>query len=173
MKRLVIPANTSLDLLAPKVRLAADRVLAGMAAAGFKAVQFDTLRTNDRQGFLYGKGRTAEQLEAVGVKTVFAWPDCPDGIVTKAPKADQSWHGAGCAFDVVENDKSPWNAPQAFWNTLGTLARANGLAWGGDWRFLDLPHCQARILPPSPTPTDRLLLAKNGVSAIWSKYGLL
>lgn len=173
MSRLVVPPNRDLTVLAPKVQRAVTAILAGMTQAGFRAVQFDTMRTADRQAFLYGKGRTVEQCQSAGLDSAWAWPDCPDGVVTKAASHLSSWHGFSCAVDIVENDNSPWNASQAFWNTLGKLARANGLTWGGDWKMLDLPHCQAKSVPVSPTPTDRLLLQTAGMQAVWAKYGLL
>ena len=172
MTRIVVPANTNLADLAPVVRVRVELVFAGMAAAGLAAIQFDTLRSDDRQAFLFGKGRTEAEVTAVGLDPSWAWPDSPDGRVTKAAHGNTSWHRYGVACDIVENDKSPWSAAQTFWNTLGTLARANYLTWGGDWRMLDLPHTQARELPTSPRLADRELLASAGVAAVWAKYGL-
>lgn len=169
-KRRVVPATTDIAVLAPGVQGAVAAILAGMAQAGFKAIQYDTLRTKDRQAFLYGKGRTAEQLVAVGLDAQWAWPDCPDGRVTNAPTIDSTWHGYGLACDIVENDKTPWIASQAFWNTLGELARANNMTWGGDWKMKDLPHCQWRWCPATPPPSDRILLFKSGMDAVWQRY---
>ena len=57
MSRPEIPANRDLAALAPKVRAAVEAVLFAMAADGWKAKQFDTLRTADRQAFLFEIGR--------------------------------------------------------------------------------------------------------------------
>jgi hypothetical protein len=172
MIRAGVPANTNLAALSPVVRRRIELVLAGMLAAGFRAVQFDTVRTVERQAFLFGKGRSATQLLSAGLDAKWAWPTCPDGVVTNAAHAAQSWHAHGCACDVVENDNSPWNASQAFWNTLGALARTHYLTWGGAWRMLDLPHMQAVECPMSPTPEDRALLQREGMAAVWKKYRL-
>jgi len=166
-----VPTNRDLAALAPKVRIAAERVLAGMKADGFKCVQFDTLRTRDRQAFLFGKGRTPEQLIERGLSAYWSWPTCADGVVTRAAWHTESWHGYGLACDFVENDKDPWVASQAFWAALGRHAIANGLrrdiTVGG---HLDLPHTQLATTPKSPTIDDRLLLESGGIGAVWRKY---
>ena len=172
MSRQEIPANRDLAALAPKVRLATEKVLAGMAAEGFKAKQYDTLRTQDRQAFLFGKGRTPEQLVDAGCTSVcFAWPTCADGKVTNCSQADQSWHGYGLAVDIVEDDATPWTAAQAFWHAVSTHGVAAGFVWGGSWkRFPDLPHLQWAKCPISPTEDDKLLLKTKGKEAVWAKY---
>lgn len=163
-----VPANRNLADLAPAVRVAAERILAGMKERGFKAVQFDTLRTLERQSFLYGKGRMPEQCIEGGISAYWAWPTCPDGKVTKTML---SVHRLGLAFDIVENDASPWTASQSFWHTLGDLAVANGMVWGGSWsRFPDLPHCQWAKYPSTFDVTDLQLMEKDGIEAVWRKY---
>ena len=165
-----VPVNRNLADLAPAVQKAAERVLAGMRARGFKAVQFDTLRTAERQNFLFGKGRTPEQCIEAGISAYWSWQTCPDGEVTKATYGD-SWHNFGVAVDIVENDATPWTASQAFWHALSELAIENGFVWGGSWRrFPDLPHLQWGRCPISPTTDDKLLLETKGPSAVWAKY---
>jgi peptidoglycan L-alanyl-D-glutamate endopeptidase CwlK len=168
-----VPVNRSLADLAPAVRVAAERVLAGMKADGFKCVQFDTLRSADRQNFLFGKGRTPEQCIEKGISAHWAWPTCPDGKVTKATHG-QSWHAYGLAVDFVENDATPWTASQAFWHALSKHAIANGFTWGGSWtRFPDLPHCQWAKVPTGPPIEDILELQRNGPKSSWAKYHAL
>lgn len=165
-----VPVNRSLADLAPAVRKAAERVLAGMKEDGFKCIQFDTLRTADRQSYLFGKGRTPEQCLEHGVSAYWAWPTCPDGKVTNATNG-QTWHNYGMAVDFVENDATPWTASQAFWHALSRHAVENGLLWGGSWRrFPDLPHTQWAKCPISPPLDDALELLKNGPEGIWKKY---
>ena len=172
MSRLEVPATSDLAVLAPLVRTAVEAVLADMALGGFKAKVFETVRTPERQEFLFGKGRTPEQCLEVGVPAVYGWPTCPDGKVTKAPMNGFSWHGFGLAADIVENDATPWTASQAFWHCLGDSATKHGLIWGGSWaRFPDLPHVQWARAPQSPTENDRLLLKDSGMQAIWRRYG--
>lgn len=167
-----IPPVRDLAALAPAVRVAAERVLAGMVGAGWKAMPFDTLRTADRQAFLFGKGRTAEQCLEAGIDAKWAWPLCSDGKVTNAASHLKSWHGFGLAVDIVQADATPWIAPQGFWNALGYHAVANRLTWGGAWRaMLDLPHCQWSRCPTSPTADDRWLYEHKGIEAVWQRYG--
>jgi len=77
------------------------------------------------------------------------------------------------AVDIVQNDKSPWDAPQSFWQTLGKLAEKHGLTWGGRWKFLDLPHSQWSGAPISPTALDVALAQEQGIEAVQRKYGAL
>ena len=151
-----VPVTGDVTLLAPKMQVAVAAILAGMTKAGFNAKAFETMRSDERQKFLFGFGRTYDDGR---------------GTVTKVSDARKGWHRFSLAVDIVENDKSPWDAPQAFWQTLGKLAEANGLTWGGRWKFLDLPHCQWAGAPISPTDLDRALLASDGPEAVWKKYG--
>lgn len=156
----VVPAEvrvqSAVTLLAPKMRVAVTGILSGMVAAGFAAKVFETLRTAERQTFLHGFGRLYDDGR---------------GTVTKVSDVRRGWHAYGLAVDIVEDDRSPWNASQAFWQTLGRLAEAHGLTWGGRWKFLDLPHSQWGRAPTSPTVLDGTLLAGGGAGAVWAKYG--
>lgn len=172
MSRVEVLPNRSLEVVSPAVREAVNRIIAGMASEGWKAVQCDTLRTPERQSFLYGKGRTPEQCIEAKVDASYAWPTCPDGIVTKAANPYKTWHGFGLAVDIVQDDATPWIAPQAFWNRLGWHASANKMFWGGAWvNLLDLPHTQWSRCPNGPSVEDRMLLEKSGIEAVWKKYG--
>lgn len=173
MPRLHIPECHDPSLLAPKVRDAVEGVLREMQDRGFTAKIFETLRTPERQWYLYGKGRTAEQCLEMNVPPQYAWPTCPDGQVTKSPAAIKSWHGYGLACDIVENDATPWLASQAFWNTLGASAKRHGLVWGGNWKFLDLPHVQWGACPQSPKGSDALALKHHGTEYVWTNYRAL
>lgn len=171
MARTVVLPNRDLARLAPAVRVAAERVLASLAAEGHKAMAFDTIRSADRQAFLFGKGRTPEQCVEAGIDASWAWPTCADGIVTKAASPYKSWHGFGLAVDIVQADATPWIAPQVFWQRLGWYASANKLYWGGAWvNILDLPHCQWSRCPNGPGIEDRRLLENEGMEAVWKKY---
>lgn len=171
MPRIHVPAVTDLSVVAPKLREAVTRVLQGMKDDGWKPKVVETLRTSDRQQFLFGKGRTPEQCVAKGVADIYGWPACPDGIVTNAPFPQNSWHGFGLAVDIAEDDATPWIASQAFWHALGRHAGENGLLWGGAWRRLpDLPHVQWAGCALSPSVSDKLLLDTQGLNAVWAKY---
>lgn len=150
-----VPVISRVSALAPKMQEAVERIVKGMADAGHKAKVFETLRTEERQAFLYGFGRSYDDGR---------------GTVTKVQDAKRGWHFFGLAVDIVESDATPWNASQSFWQTLGKLAEANGLTWGGRWKFLDLPHSQWGACPISPTDLDRSLYAESGIEAVWAKY---
>lgn len=151
-----VPVQRSLDLCAPKFAAAVRAALASIPDRGLGERVFETLRTEERQQFLYGFGRTY---------------DDDRGIVTNANTALYSWHGFGLACDVVEKDGTPWDAPETFWQALGGAAEANGLVWGGRWAHRDRPHVQWARCPVSPTQADRELFESDGIQAVWEKYG--
>lgn len=153
-----VPVIGDVTRLAPKMQEAVAKVMAGMAKAGFNAKVFETLRTAERQTFLHGFGRDYDDGR---------------GTVTKVADVRKGWHAYGLAVDIVEADRSPWDAPQAFWQTLGKLAEAHDLRWGGRWKFLDLPHSQWAKAPISPTALDIALMADEDVEAVWKKYSAM
>lgn len=153
-----VPVTSRVTALAPKMQVAVEAIIKQMADLGHKAKVFETLRTAERQAFLYGFGRTYDDGR---------------GTVTKVQDARKGWHYHCLAVDIVENDKSPWDASQAFWQTLGAIGEKNGLTWGGRWKFLDLPHLQWGKCPVSPTQLDIALSAEKGPIALWEKYGAI
>lgn len=85
------------------------------------------LRTHAEQDALYAQGRSK-----------------PGKVVTNA-KGGQSMHNYGLAFDVAFRDakgKIDWDDLTPF-RQFAAIAKANGLAWGGDWRRPDYPHFEA------------------------------
>lgn len=153
-----VPVERSLEVVAPAVRHAVERVLRRMVHAGHSPRVFETLRTQERQAFLYGFGRDYDDGR---------------GTVTKVADADRGWHFYGLAVDIVENDATPWDASQAFWRCLGESAEAEGMTWGGRWKFVDLPHIQWGRCRISPTQAARDLYASGGREAVWAAVGAL
>jgi peptidoglycan L-alanyl-D-glutamate endopeptidase CwlK len=154
-----VPVQRELSLLAPKMQAATTLMLAELLDVyDLPVMGFETLRTRERQAFLYGHGR-----------------DYSDGrgIVTNAQTHLYSFHGYGLAIDVVEKDATPWDAPPSFWNAIGEVAEKHGLAWGGRWKTPDLPHVQWGKCPKSPAVHDRELIEAGGLEAVWRKYGAL
>lgn len=149
-----VPVQRSLDRLAPQFRAAVERTLARLQG-GRTEWPFETLRTPDRQHYLFGFGRTYDDGR---------------GRVTNAESHDTSWHGFGLAVDVVEKDGTPWDAPPDFWLALGEAAEAEGLVWGGRWQHPDKPHLQWGKCPVSPTTAARALLKADGIEAVWKFY---
>lgn len=90
-------------------------------------------RSIEEQNHLYAQGRTA-----------------PGQIVTNA-KGGQSYHNFRVAFDVallIDGKTLSWDTAkdwdgdkQSDWMEVVSACKANGFAWGGDWRtFKDMPH---------------------------------
>jgi hypothetical protein len=152
-----IPVNRSLDVLAPRFRARVHMVVAGMVGLGLDAYVFETLRTNERQSYLYGFGRRYDDGR---------------GVVTHSVDADESWHHYGLAVDIISESKG-WDAPPKFWRVLGETARGSGLHWGGDWKsFQDLPHVQwGSPMRQSPSPRAARLFAEGGFKAVWKEVG--
>lgn len=160
------PRITALDGLAPRFRAKVERVLQGLRDAGFDPIVFESLRTDERQWYLYGFGRDYNDGRV------------EDGqFVTNSQDGDETWHHFGLAVDIVSRSKL-WRAPNEFWKKLHQLARANGLVSGADWDNdgymddWDKPHIQWG--PPmrrSPSPRAARLEAQGGNAAVWREVG--
>jgi len=162
-----VRAVRDLSVLAPKFRAALERGIARLMAMGFDPVVVETLRTHDRQEYLYGFGRDYDDGR---------------GRVTFSRDADETWHGYGLAADVIPR-KDGYTAPRWVWDAYGRAWQAEGLRWGADWdhdgstkdeTFLDFPHVQWG--PPmrrSPSPRAARLLATGGPPAVWREVGAI
>lgn len=116
--------SNQLSDLDPQVEQMAEAMLTACAAAGISLFVTQTLRTYEEQAAIYSQGRTA-----------------PGAIVTHAPPG-YSWHNFGRAFDVAQAGLHPYPTQEAFWEKVGEIGEANGLEWGGRWKFPDRPHFQ-------------------------------
>lgn len=152
-----VAPRKDLSLLAPRFAASVERLLLQMKLNGFDPVVAESLRTNERQAYLYGFGRDYDDGR---------------GIVTNSATADTTWHGYGLAVDIVSKSKL-WDAPEMFWKALGETASAHGLAWGGDWpSFPDKPHVQ--FGPPmrrSPSPLAKEIVSEHGLEGLWRVVG--
>lgn len=158
-----VPRETSMALLAPAFRVTVEAVIEELQAAGFDPVVAETLRTSERQRFLFGFGRDYDDGR---------------GVVTHSQDADETWHHYGCAVDIWSRSQL-WRAPDEFWKKLHQLARKYGLISGADWDNdgvmddWDKPHIQ--IGPParrSPSPRSARLFADGGFEAVWKELGV-
>ena len=151
--------------LAPRFREAVERVLERMRADGHDPLVFETLRTEQRQQFIYGFGREYDDGR---------------GVVTHSESAADTWHGYGLAVDIVSASKL-WSASKQFWISLGIAVREEGLIWGADWnsngrsddeRFVDRPHVQwGNGMRRSPSSKAVQLMATGGYQAVWAAVG--
>lgn len=151
------PRITELDDLAPKFRVAVENILRDMGERGHKCKVFESLRTNERQRWLYGFGREYDDGR---------------GDVTGAMTARGGWHYYGLAVDIVEDDSTPWRASQLFWSDLGRIAEIHGCKWGGRWKRLDLPHVQWGTLRKSPSEKAHYYDLQSR-QTLWRKVGAL
>lgn len=142
------PRQFRLDGLAPLFADALSLVLAEMP----DAMCYETVRTNERQAFLFGFGRDYDDGR---------------GVVTHAHDAMHGWHGFNLAADVIHKTKR-WDAGEAWFLHLGTVAERHGLDWGGRWRMRDLPHLNWGKCKPAPSDEARRLYAVGGLHAVWS-----
>lgn len=126
-----------------------------MRLAGHRVRIFETLRTAERQDWLFGMGRDYDDGR---------------GVVTNA-RAASGWHPYGLAADIVEDDATPWQATTPFWRALGASAERHGLTWGGRWKALDLPHVQWGRCRPAPSKRAAELVAAGGLPALWREVG--
>jgi hypothetical protein len=153
-----VPKHSHLAICAPLFHRAVLRVLDDMRARGLPCLVVETLRTPERQAYLYGFGRTYDDGR---------------GRVTKAASSLTSWHGYGLAADIVHAARY-WNAGPDFWTALGETAEAHGLTWGGRWRSPDRPHVQWGGCPVSPTKRHHgMILAPDGMRQVWADVGAL
>jgi len=99
--------QNDLALLWPPFRERVERIFAAMRARGFDPIAFETLRTQARQSYLYGIGRTHHKN-----RKPVTWAK----TVTK--------HRVGKAVDVISK-KRGWNW-SAFFRALKEEARREG-----------------------------------------------
>ncbi len=117
------PRQNSLDLLEPYVQERVERIFAQMQAKGFDPIAYETLRSPERQRWLFGVGRTHD----LGRKPV-TW--------TLHSHHLPDTNGLSKAADVISKSRA-WDWPE-FFEALHGLARAEGMhdcAGGLTWRL--------------------------------------
>lgn len=123
-----------ITLCHPRLQRIASAWIKACATEGITVAIGETLRTVAEQDALYAQGRTK-----------------PGNIVTNAKGSSySSQHQWGIAFDFylkmdVDGDGSvsddAYNDSTGMFKKAAELAKALGLAWGGDWRSIaDKPH---------------------------------
>ncbi|MEZ5384213.1 MAG: M15 family metallopeptidase [Prosthecobacter sp.] len=117
--------------LHPKVQPLAHELARRAAEVGITIQIISATRTYKEQNDLYAKGRT---VKPIGKKH----------IVTNA-RGGHSNHNFGIAFDVGIFEGKTYKGESPKYKTVGALAAAVGLEWGGNWKsFVDEPHFQLR-----------------------------
>ncbi|MDB4915091.1 MAG: hypothetical protein JWM95_2735 [Gemmatimonadetes bacterium] len=154
-----VSTQYSLDGLAPRFRVQVLAILGDMLREGHDPLIVESMRSDDRQRFLYGFGRDYDDGR---------------GIVTNSAEGKNSWHFYGLAVDVVSRSRL-WKAPPEFWSALGASAARRELTWGGNWpNFPDKPHVQfpSRGLS-SPTSHIIELYDSGGLVSVWTELSAL
>lgn len=140
--------------LAAKVNAAADFL--AMEGIYFRVAQ--GLRTFEAQEALYEQGRRT-----------------PGPIVTHA-QPGYSNHNFGCAVDCfpfLTGASGPLEMNDSrvpVFRAMVAALRAQGLAWGGDWKEPDCPHFQLENVPETPGHADWEAFATGGLDAVWKLY---
>ena len=148
------PRDTDISRLAPLFAARVAVTLSRARIAGLDPLIFEAWRSDERQRWLYGVGRT----HSLGRTPV-----------TNAQSALYSWHGYGLAVDIVSRSKL-WD-DESFFERLALIAKVAGLDWGGDWSSRDLPHFQYGTLRAGPSAKARALMKSGGLLAVWAEVG--
>ena len=121
-----LDANRDETMLHPNLRMKWLRLAEACLSLGFPIFLVEGYRSARRQEMLYAQGRST-----------------PGRVVTHA-RAGSSMHEASRAIDFAFRCQGdPW-AETHPWATVGHMAVALGLEWGGDWtdKRIDKPHLQ-------------------------------
>lgn len=127
-----MPSRKITDLT-PRLRPLAAEFVRQCQVRGVQALITCTWRAPIEQRALYAQGRTAP-----GPKVTWT-------LESKHTKVTASGKPDSHAFDVVPviSGKAVWDAKDPAWEIIGTVARALGLVWGGDWKKgRDMPHIE-------------------------------
>ena len=125
--------------IAPPLQTAVVQIIAAIfRPTGERAIGVSGVRGDKEQFELWQQGR-----EKPGKIVTHL-----DGVKKRSRHqvaVDGPWKGTGCAVDVCFLDdkcNACWDDTMP-WALLGTLAKANGLVWGGDWpKLRDRPHLE-------------------------------
>lgn len=136
-----------------KLQARSDKELASLSPAFQKTVSI-IMRHLERKGWVpvvfHGERTKEEQAEKVKAgysKTMNSFHVADTSL--NRGRNGLYWQVKGEAADIVDA-RFLWSGPAsdldfAFWTDLGSLAKALGLVWGGDWeKFRDVAHVELR-----------------------------
>lgn len=134
-----------------------------------KPLIVETVRTQERQYWLYGQGRTAAELYKKHVPIKYAHKG---QIVTQVTS---SIHQLRCAVDVVpmRDSKAIWNANDKDTKTLVWTMVQYGFEAGANWKnFKDSPHFQIKLPYPEYNSISQSNTTKYLTTAIQQRLGI-
>lgn len=129
----------------------------------------ETYRSQERQYWLYGQGRTAAELYKKHVPIKYAHKG---QIVTQVTS---SIHQLRCAVDVVpmRDSKAIWNANDKDTKTLVWTMVQYGFEAGANWKnFKDSPHFQIKLPYPEYNSISQSNTTKYLTTAIQQRLGI-
>ena len=128
----------------PRLVARVARVLAAMEAMGHPMIVTDGVRTEEEQAALYAQGRTTPGPNVRKGKPLGDTVTNADGVRERSNHqlhADGCGHAVDCTF-LGTDGKPRWDVNDP-WAAYGACAKAQGLAWGGDWKARkDRPHVE-------------------------------
>lgn len=143
--------------------------IADCKAKGVTPLIVETIRTQERQYWLFGQGRTAEQLMKYHIPVKYAHKG---NIVTQVTS---SIHQLRCAVDVVpmRNGAAIWNANDKDTKILVYTMTQYGFEAGANWKnFKDSPHFQIKLPEPGYNSVSQSNTTKYLTTAIQQKLGI-
>lgn len=159
----------SLDKLNGVIKVLLELAIEDLKKQGVTPLVVETYRTQKRQHWLYGQGRTAEQLAKKSVPIEYAHPG---NIVTQTLT---SIHTLKCAVDVIPMRKGVaiWNAKDKDTKKIVKTMTEYGFEAGANWKtFKDSPHYQIKLDNPNYNSISQSNTTSFLTKAIQKKLGL-
>jgi len=119
-----------LNQVRPELAERVIKILTAMSVLGYNMTVTSGNRTTEEQQSLYARGRTKPGKIVTHL----------DGITRKSNHQDG--RAVDCTFLDI-NGRPHWPEDDKLWSLYGSMAKALGLIWGGDWKSLvDRPHIE-------------------------------
>lgn len=147
------PRIFTLDDCAPFFVAEVRNLLDDLKAQGYPPLIFESIRTPERQAWLYGFSREYDDGR---------------GEVTRAATALNGWHAYGLAVDIIHRDRG-WKA-EGFFTAMRAAMPKYGLA---PCMASDKPHVQWGKCRKTPSAESRKLFAAGGREAVWKAVGAI
>ncbi|MBD5087366.1 MAG: hypothetical protein HDT30_00925 [Clostridiales bacterium] len=132
------------------VQVQLNRALKEIKAKGINPLVVETLRSKERQYYLYCQGRTAAEANKAGVPASYA-KKYANPTASKVTWTLNSIHIQGCAVDVIPQRKvngkmtAIWNSQDKETKQIISIMEKYGFEPGANWKTSpDSPHFQVK-----------------------------